>query len=212
MTLSVGFVLGSLLFLTPSLVFVVAVRIYYPINRTLAFLRQGLVLPASALLISFAINGPVLLDYLRWSIDRAPGIWGTIPLDTARELVDLGPSTVFRPGTWLLRHSGFAVGSHHVLGLVADVHFRVALVALILLALVASISNVGQWCEARWYVRMSRRPDASRFIAERWDRAWYNPLRYVQYVREAIYHPWALMTSHNRYREALMVDILCKGD
>src|SRR5438552_875137 len=213
MDLSVRFVLGSLLFLTPALVLVVALRIYYPINRTLAFLKQGLVMPAIALLISAIINGPLFLDYAQWWLQQASALPKPADRHMVEVAVSLPPGWVHRPGTWLLKHVlAMDIGPYHVFGLVADVHARVLVVSVALIVLVRLVTEVGQYGEAQWYVRKSRRSDASRFITERADRQWYNPLRFVQYVREAIYHPWALMTSYNRYREALMVDVLCRGD
>jgi len=62
------FVFFSLLFFTPSLILIGIFRTNYPIHRTVASLKDGVLFPILAFAISFFINGTLLLDYVFWAL------------------------------------------------------------------------------------------------------------------------------------------------
>jgi hypothetical protein len=85
-------------------------------------MKQGLVLPASGLVISAVINGPLFLDYVNWSLVHTPDLWAPLNTATVGSLTGGAQSWVHRPGSWILMNlfGLTSLGFHNVLGLVLD--------------------------------------------------------------------------------------------
>jgi hypothetical protein len=271
--LSFGFVLGSLLFLTPALVLIAAMRIYYPIHGTISFLKQGLILPAAALVISTTINGSVFLDWLNWSLTNMPDAWDGLGTKVGGMMAGVEQVAPHRPGLWLMKHVMHIVpmSDYNILGLILDVHLRVLITSVLLIVALKALVSFGQFTDTWWYIwrrgpeqdeleyqedepvkeaetasttlsaadgskptappqkpkprKFGRARHAvvmylwklggsnpSKFIAEKSGRPAWNPRGWVQYVRDVLYHPWALITAFNPQRDVLMVDVMTKTD
>jgi len=204
------FILFSLLFVTPALFIFLAFRLVFPINRTVSFIQQGIALPALALCSGAIINGSLLSQLGLWFLFSSGIKNPPINSSAAIELLTLWEP--YRPFLWVINSFvNVPLSENNLFGILGDMHLRSILAAVLAIFGIRLLSYLWQWLETAYYLALKGLENSSKFKIEYQRLSQHFPT-VVRYMKEALFHPWAILTEFNPKREFLMVDVMTEDD
>lgn len=217
-----------LILVTPALLIIFVFRLFYPKTRTISSSDAKTLLICC--IVNLFINGFLLESYLsNFFASNVSQIFSEKPniSEAAKTLLvrDSLTSLPIRPSQFLSKYFDiFNYPPTSFWGLILDLHLRTLLVGLLIFCLFKFVGVLEEVLQAIPYYRTNElrwyHKGLAYFFGYRTqlnDRTNYEQNRIAirvfgweptKFFREAIYHPWAILTRTNRRREILMADVL----